>query len=69
MTKPIQENRDLTMWHVCCAWESLVDPQRSRHFTETGFLNAFADEGLPKKGQAPLKTQQLSRIVSERHKE
>lgn len=52
---------------LLCMGKTGESPQWARHFTETGFLNAFADEGLLKTGQAPLKTQQLSRIVSERH--
>lgn len=58
----------LTMWNVCCVWERLVNPKRSRHIIETSCLNAFADEGLPKTGQAPVSQQQLfARIVSEIH--
>ena len=60
MTEQIQESTNLTMmWNVCCAWERLVNPKWARHIIETGCLNAFADEGLPKTGQAPLNKQQL----------
>lgn len=58
MTEQIQESTNLTAF-VCCAWERLVNPEGARHVIEIGCLNAFADEGLPKTGQAPLNKQQL----------
>lgn len=59
MTEQIQESTNLTVWNVCCAWEGLVNPEWAGHVTEIGCLNAFADEGLPKTGQAPLNKQRL----------
>lgn len=59
MTEHIQESRNLTVWNVGCAWERLVNPKWARHVIETGCLNAFADEGLPKTGQTPQNKQQL----------